>query len=342
MVKTKVLAIYDESGPAYHRVYIPLSAIPELNVTFTNHIGPEGKVKDCSGFDVVFVNRMFPLNKLSDILAQRKEYGFRLIVDLDDHWDLDPSHLLYDYYKKYNLSTYILHAVTVADAVSVTHDKLAESVLPYNKNIWVLPNAIDYQHPQFNILHEPGAKVRLFWAGGVTHEKDIAILKNPIKRICSDKYLKDHCMMVMGGYQKDTPVWDRMAHDFTNGLQMPGCILNGRGVDSYYGLYQFADIALIPLTDNKFNWHKSNLKILEAANMGVPVVVSNVDPYRGFPDDIVNYVNTQTDWYRHVRRLARDRGFAAEQGARLHQYCDVVYNFDKINEARCRMLTGKE
>jgi len=203
-----------------------------------------------------------------------------------------------------------------------------------------LPNAIDYHHPQFNILHEPGAKVRLFWAGGVTHEKDIAILRNPIKRICSDAYLKEHCMMVMGGYQKDTPVWDRMVHSFTNGLQMPGCILEGKPVNAYYSLYQFADIALIPLIDNKFNWHKSNLKILEAANMGIPVVVSNVDPYRGFPDEVVNYVNTQQDWYRHVRRLTRDRGFAAEQGARLHQYCDVVYNFNTINKARCRMLTG--
>jgi hypothetical protein len=76
--------------------------------------------------------------------------------------------------------------------------------------------------------------------------------------------------------------------------------------------------------------------------MGVPVGVSIVDPYRGFPDDIVNYVNTHQDWYRHVRRLTRDRGLAAEQGARLHQYCDVMYNFNRINEARCRMITGKE
>jgi hypothetical protein len=69
-------------------------------------------------------------------------------------------------------------------------------------------------------------------------------------------------------------------------------------------------------------------------------VVSNVDPYRGFPPDIVNYVDNQQDWYRHVRRLTRDRDFAAEQGARLHQYCDVVYNFNSINDSRLKMVTN--
>jgi len=340
MVKTKVLAIYNQSGPCYHRVFIPLSAMPEIDVTFTNHIGEESPVKTCEGYNVVFVNRMFPLNKLSDILDQRKKYGFKLIVDLDDHWDLDPSHMLYSYYKKHNLSTYILHAVTCADAVSVTHERLAEQAAVYNKNVWILPNAIDNQHPQFKPQHEPGAKVRLFWAGGITHEQDIAILRNPVKRLHSDSYLRQRIMMVMGGYSKGYGEWDRMASTYTNGLQLPGVILEGRGVSEYYSLYQFADICMIPLQDNRFNWYKSNLKILEAANMGKPVIVSHVDPYLGFPDSLVNYVRKQTDWHRHVRRLVRDPYFAEEQGKRLKDYCNVNYNFDFINQERLKMLTN--
>jgi glycosyltransferase involved in cell wall biosynthesis len=348
MVKTKVLAIYNNTGPCYHRVFIPLSAMPEIDVTFTNHIGEEGNIKTLEGFNVVFVNRMFPLNKLSEILEQRKKYGFRLIVDLDDHWDLDPSHMLYNYYKTLGLSAYIEHAITVADAVSVTHERLAEQVyggkllgqkiMSYNKNVWILPNSIDSQHPQFKIRHEPGAKTRLFWAGGITHEQDIAILRNPVKRIHSDSYLKERVMMVMGGYMKGHGEWDRMASTYTNGLQLPGAILEGRGVADYYSLYQYADVCMIPLQDNRFNWYKSNLKILEAANMSKPVVVSNVDPYRGFPPNLVNYVERQSDWYRHVRRLVRDPYFAEDQGKALKQYCDLNYNFDVINKERLKML----
>lgn len=339
MGKVKVLAIYNSSGPCYHRVFIPLSAMPEIEVTFTNGIGENSPIKSFKGFHVVMVNRMFPANLLSEVLRQRIKYGFRLVVDMDDHWELDASHALYQHYKKHNLSTYILHAITVADAVSVTHERLAEAVYPYCKNVHVLPNAIDGKHPQFNILHEPGAKTRLFWAGGITHGKDLEILRGPIRRINADKYLKERVMMVMGGHQKGYPDWDRMASVYTNGLQIPGCILDGKPVHEYYSLYKFADVCMVPLVATRFNSYKSNLKILEAANLGLPVIVSNVHPYKGFPDELVNYVDTQPDWYRHVRRLVRDPTFAAQQGAALKDYVNQVYNFDKINEARCRMLT---
>jgi glycosyltransferase involved in cell wall biosynthesis len=342
MGKVKVLAIYNSSGPCYHRVFLPLSAMPEIDVTFTNVVGPNSHVKKFEGFDTVFVNRMFPMNKLSEVLNARKKYGFRLIVDMDDHWELDATHYLSKHYERFNLSTYILHAITCADAVSVTHERLAEAVAPYCKNVFILPNSIDGKHPQFNIENQPGAKTRLFWAGGITHGKDLEILRNPIRRIYSDSYLKERVMMVMGGYSKGEKEWDKMASIYTNGLKMPGCILYGKPVHEYYSLYQFADVCLIPLIPNRFNSYKSNLKILEAANLGLPVIVSNVHPYKGFPPELVNYVNTQQDWYRHVRRLIRDPTFAAQQGQALKEYVNEVYNFDKINEARCRMLTGSE
>jgi glycosyltransferase involved in cell wall biosynthesis len=312
--------------------------MPEIDVTFSNGFGENSHIKSLEGFDIVFFNRMFPANLLSEVLRQRIKYGFKLVVDMDDHWQLDPSHALYQHYKKHNLSTYILHAITVADAVSVTHNRLAESVYPYNRSVFVLPNAIDGQHPHFNIQHQPGAKIRLFWAGGITHGKDLEILRNPIRRISSDSYLRHKSMMIIGGYQKGYPDWERMVSIYTNGLQMPGCVLEGKPVHEYYSLYQFADICLVPLVANKFNSHKSNLKILEAANMGLPVIVSNVNPYRDFPIDLVNYVDNQQDWHRYVRQLVRDPEFGIQQGAALKEYVNQVYNFDKINEARCRML----
>lgn len=337
----KVLAIYDGNGPTYHRLYIPLSAMPEIEVTFTNYIGEGGKVteSDLKDYQVVYFNRIFPGNKLSQVIQWRAKYGFKLICDLDDHWDLDPNHILYGYYKEKNLSTYILHAAMVSDAVTVTHERLADAVLPYNRNVWVLPNAIDSQHPQFKINHQPSARTRLFWAGGITHEPDISILRNPIKKINSDWYLTGALMMVMGGYMEGHSAWDRMATMYTNGLRMPGVVLKGRPVHEYYSLYEYCDIAMVPLQDNKFNGHKSNLKILEAANIGKPVIVSKVNPYLDFPEHLVNYVTKQTDWYRHVRHLVRDNKFAEQQGAALKDFCNVHYNFDKINQIRCELIT---
>ena len=83
-----------------------------------------------------------------------------------------------------------------------------------------------------------------------------------------------------------------------------------------------------------FNKYKSNLKILEAANIGCPVVVSRVHPYLDFPEDLVNYVDSQRDWYGHVKMLLDNPEFAEEQGKKLKDYCQRVYNFEAINQKR--------
>ncbi len=56
-------------------------------------------------------------------------------------------------------------------------------------------------------------------------------------------------------------------------------------------MYLESDIKLIPLRKSTFNGYKSNLKILEAAGKGIPVIVSKVNPYLGFPEDVVYYEN---------------------------------------------------
>jgi glycosyltransferase involved in cell wall biosynthesis len=159
-----------------------------------------------------------------------------------------------------------------------------------------------------------------------------------MKRVHADGMLRQMVMMVLGGYSKGYEAWDKMLSSFTNGLQLPGTVLDGRPVDEYYQLYRYADICLIPLVNSKFNRNKSNLKILEAANLGLPVVVSAVDPYLGFPDDLVNYVSNQTQWYKYIRHLVSDPSYRDAQGAALKEYCDNVYNFDKINEQRIELL----
>jgi len=335
-VQIRALAIYDRTGPSYHRTYMPYRAIEGIYCLFTDLI-TEPMLED-GKFDVVIVNRLFPANKLSQVLDWRKKYGFRIIVDLDDHWNLDPNHIIYEYYKEKNLSNYIVQSVIIADAVTVTHDRLAEACMPYNKNIWVLPNAINPTHGQFATPKTESPKVRLFWAGGITHEHDIAILRNPLRRVHSDGMLRQLVHMVLGGYMPQHAAWDKMVSCYTHGLQLKGTILEGRPVDEYYQLYQYADIALIPLQDSKFNGHKSNLKIIEAANMGVPVIVSNVHPYKDFPPELVNYVNSQTDWYKYIRHLVADQSYREQQGAALKEYCANVFNFDKINVQRLALL----
>lgn len=320
----KVLCVYDNSGPKYLRILLPVYLMTGVEIISNNKIDET----ELDGVDIVFCNRMIPGIQIQKLLDLRTKYGFKLIVDFDDHWHLSVDHYLYEHYIAYRIPEIMEVYIKEADAVTVTHERLYDKVFPINDNVHILPNAIP-KFGQFLFKKQPDEKVRLFWAGGVTHKKDIEILRNPAKKINCDKV-----KWVIGGYVKSNPEWLAMTSAFTGGGKFENEILESLPVENYYAMYSKCDIALIPLLPTEFNSFKSNLKILEAANMGCAVVVSKVHPYLDFPDELVNYVKVQGDWYKQVMKLLNSPGMMAYQGQRLKEYCDTNFNFNEINLKR--------
>jgi hypothetical protein len=76
---------------------------------------------------------------------------------------------------------------------------------------------------------------------------------------------------------------------------------------------------------------KSNLKILETASKKNPAIVSNVHPYKDMP---VFYVNKQTDWFKWIKLLAKDKWLREESGKELYNYCNENFNLHLINKQR--------
>lgn len=331
----KVLTIYDKSGPKYHRCLLPCFLMDDVELT-VNHSLDESQLE---GVDIVFINRIIGNQSLDNITKLRDKYGFKLVVDFDDHWKLDPDHYLYETYKVFNASLLMEYYIQEADHVTCTHERLADEISPLNPNVTVLPNAI----PSFGQFLSPKTKAsftRLFWAGGVTHKKDIELVRNPVKR-----FSFPNIQMVMGGFVEGNPEYQVMASAFTNGARIKHRLLKSLPVEDYYYMYSECDIALIPLRATPFNSYKSNLKILEAANIAAPVIVSRVHPYLDFPEDLVNYVDKQGDWYDHVKMLLNNPDYATEQGLRLQKYCSNVYNFEAINKKRKELfhdIAGKQ
>lgn len=338
----KILIIYDHSAPKYHRLLLPMVYMPGIEIVSTHQITEAL----CQDIDILYFNRLIPGCAIAQVLAWRKAYGFKIVVDFDDHWNLEKDHYLYEAYQQQKLPLFMIAWLDEADAVTVTHERLANDVMPVNQNVHVLPNAIPKEgqflaqrqpKPRIRVGENPVELTRLFWAGGLTHQKDIGLLRYPVR---SFKDLP--IQMVMGGYSK-TSVYHKMRNDFTNYGKLPHELLEALPVNDYYYMYSKCDIALIPLTESTFNSHKSNLKILEAANIGANVVVSNVHPYKDVP--FVNYVDTPDDWRRHVKWILDNPAAAQEQALNLQQYCDERFNFTKINKTRkeilCSLTTDK-
>ncbi len=313
-----------DSGAGYHRVMMPLLTMPGVDAYITNAVTPaDFEAKKPS---VIYYNRVVS----DDVLLHARKAGCKIVVDVDDYWRLDVHHIAYDSYIQNNFEALQLKHLHMADVVTTTHHRLAEKIYPHNKNVVILPNAIP-KHEYFNVQHLPAERLRIFWQGSITHERDIELLRNPFKRLDKNKYL-----MVIAGCTRHE-AWDRMIAAYTNGLQLNGCLLTGCAPADYYRHYQYADVCVAPLTSTTFNALKSNLKILEAAHIGVPVIASNVLPYTGMEG--VCYVHKQSDWHKHIKAL-EDESERAHRGAVLKEYCATHYNHAMINLKRKQCLLG--
>ncbi len=305
--------------------------MPDIKLTVAPRLTNE-LLADC---DILFINRMIgrPENMSIEELINgwRKEYGFKLIVDNDDHWDLGNDHYMSRDYHRFGVSKTIVDFMKVADAVTVTHERLAEEAKQFNPNVHILPNAIP-QYEQFTCKKQEEELLRFFWAGSITHYKDIELLKRPLQLIKRDKV-----KFIMGGFV-DHPDWRTMARIFTCDSSYNTEVIKALPVERYYLMYSRCDVALIPLLDTKFNRFKSNLKILEAANNGSPVIVSKVHPYLDFPDELVNYVSGNDTWFSQMTKLIKNPELVKEQGQALKEYCERNYDFNLINIKRKKLF----
>ena len=321
----RILAITSkQSGVGYHRIMMPLVNMKKDYCLITDTLSEEifeGK------FDIVVMNRMLANIKPEQMIEWRKKYGFKLIVDNDDHWQLDPSHILYQNYILNSVPEQIISWLQIADLCTCTHDRLAEEIYKHNTNVEILPNAIPYGEEQFILDKKESALVRLFWSGSGTHGRDLEILRNPMKRI------NFPVRTIIAGYNEgEKHIWDNMICAFTNGLKLKPTIYNYNPVTEYMAAYCDSDISLIPLVDSKFNSMKSNLKVLETASKKNPAIVSNVNPYKGFYPAC--HVNSQKDWYYWIKLLTHDQAARKQYGNDLYEYCNKNFNLHEVNKQR--------
>jgi hypothetical protein len=289
------------------------------------------------GYDILFINRYISGMEVQEVARLREKYGFKLVVDVDDYWNLDPWHILYG---KYPYQKVIDH-IMIADIVTCSNNDLAVEIDKLNKNWIVIPNALPYGEDQFTDVKTESDKVRFVYAGSITHEKDIAILKNPMKRVATDVITKNNSRFILCGYSQDKKleqVWGRMINDYLCAFKVDGYIREALPVDQYMNFYNEADACLIPLVDSKFNSMKSNLKVLEAATKNAVVIASNVKPYSQCSHIIP--VTHQGGWFENIKKVVKDAIYRQEMGLANGQWCRENFDLVKVNKLRTQIFNA--
>jgi hypothetical protein len=136
---------------------LPLSFLPDSY----NHVCnvPTKEILEERQFDILLYNRFSQF----DIDWDETKQHFKVVMDLDDDWELPYNHPLYYGYESHKKR--IINNIFNADLVTCTNNRIADKVRKYNKNVIVLPNCIPYGEHQYNADKYESDKTRIFWAG---------------------------------------------------------------------------------------------------------------------------------------------------------------------------------
>ena len=127
-----------------------------------------------------------------------KENNIVTILDIDDHWKLDYRHPQHAYFKQYKIDEMIKHNLKIFDYVTTTTDLFKQQILPFNKNVYVMPNAINPEDPRFQIKKEESERLRIGMVMGSTHEYDMALIGKITQELSKEEL--DKVQFVLCGY----------------------------------------------------------------------------------------------------------------------------------------------
>lgn len=203
--KIKVLVVpSDRTGVSYYRSTNPHIALekkyPEefhIDIEYDIDLDDDVFLKQ---YDIIHYHRTFgPYEKNALILDKLDKLGIVSIMDLDDYWSPGQHHPAYHLIKNAELDVKILNNIRVARNVTTTTNVFAEEISKYNKNVFVLPNAIDPNEKQFIPNLEKSEKIRIGWLGGSSHLRDLELLKGVVGKLRTDKLL-DKVQFVLCGF----------------------------------------------------------------------------------------------------------------------------------------------
>lgn len=294
-------------GCGYYRSYLPLT-----------QLGKHGHTVSLPGRDQgIWLPEAWHLKDEIDVLAGQLisgPKGMSLWEEWAPHaklvYDIDDDIFAVDYqasqwFKRPELVTISEYLLTLSDVVTVSTPTLAEIIAPYNDNVVVLPNYInagllDLERPRRD-------RVTVGWTPSPSHGPDAAYVAPMLRRFLKRNPNVD--FHVMG--------WDYREEHRLRGRHSTWT----SDLWDYYKGIDF-DIGIAPLADSRFNRSKSHLKALEYAALGIPVIATDLEPYREFViDGVTGYlVKGEHEWGRRLYELTQDEAMRTEMGAKAKEH----------------------
>lgn len=280
---------------------------------------PRLQVSDVEGHDVVIAQRVNAYEGLGLWRRWNDPWTRTVYENDDDIFNITIENVAaYGSYKEgTELREAVLRYCDTASMITVSTPHLGDvhRELSHGVPVEVLPNYINSW--VLDLAHDERPRPRIGWMGGASHVRDVAEAGNAVRRFMNRNTEWD---LIIAGV------------DYRRSFKVPKdriFFVPWIGVSSdpkmFYRTIDY-DIGLCPLVDTQFARSKSHIKALEYSARGIPVIASDVEPYRRFITDGVNgfLVKQEHEWLNRIELLANDEdlrimmGAAAQENARKY------------------------
>lgn len=287
----------DNTGCGYYRVGLPLHALAGRgHTTVASTVLPRDVAADPSW--LVVGQRV--ANPPASLRWQRMARRRPVVYEIDDDlFGLSGDNPAAGYYAQPEVRRNIRRNAQVASGVTVTTEPLAEVMRGLNPNVTVIPNFVPAEILDIPVREPREGMVTIGWQGSPTHAADFMVARRALKRVLGPG-VEIHFI----------------GTSYATGLENTRCTPWIQDISAYHRAIDF-DIGIAPLAATGFNQSKSNLRALEYAALGIPVVASDFGPYRGFVEHGVTgfLASTYNEWVDALRALINDPALRVSMGA---------------------------
>ena len=268
-------------------------------------------------FDIIIFQRFHSLAAIALIEEFKKEFPkVKTVAEIDDSLgEVSPSSP-YNWTDQHRWSAEHLYR---SDAVICSTEYLAKSIRPVltsgtplhvgDKPLHIAPNCINrgtWKVDKKKLSHDG---IRIGYVGGGAHDDDLRIAYRALLPLL-DKNIHVKFIIRYGGYRPSF-LKKHPQIDFKS--------VNWNMTEYPQQLYDMdLDLALAPLCDSEFNRCKSNLKWIEWSSLDVPLLASDVEPYRKTKGGIWLVDNSIKSWRNAFTEFISDNDLGIGGGLKSH------------------------
>ena len=282
-----------DDGSTYYRMRLPHNKLKELGYDVTHTlefngdimaVNVDGKAVSLYEYDIVFMQTVAQARVLP-MLSRLKKNHITIVLNIDDDYFNDNGTGSF-YIPKADKDT-IRQAMEYADNICVSTPELAEV---YGKDrCTFIDNYIDTS--LYNSKKLEHDKFTIGWFGTVNHLWDLELIRGTVP---------DDVRFVIAGFPEALPKYFGNVKDTKAIGLFP--------ITDLPSIISEIDLGLVPLVDNHFNRGKSDLKGVEFGAGHVPVIASNVAPYKRWVENGTNgyLANNPKDFIKLINRCIND------------------------------------